>query len=229
MMIAMIYVIGSIILIAIIVGPGLWAQYVLNRYSKESPRFTYTGEQFAKRLIEQFQLKGVSVEKTKTGTDHYDPISKCVRIGENYYDQPSLTAMTVAAHEVGHAIQDYTAHPGLRTRLKLVQLANVAGKLGNGALIAAPILGVISRSPSVAFVIFGLAFLGFFMMVLVHLVTLPVEIDASFNRALPILKDAGYLNDQELSKARRILKACALTYVAQSLQSLLQLHRLFRR
>ncbi|MCG8673151.1 MAG: zinc metallopeptidase [Pseudomonadales bacterium] len=225
----MIYVLGSIILIIVIVGPGLWAQHVLSRYSKETPAITYTGQQFAQRLIEQFQLKGVKVEKTKAGTDHYDPISKCVRIGDNYYDQPSLTAITVAAHEVGHAIQDYTAHTGLRSRLKLVKFAQFAGQLGNGALIAAPILGVVSKSPTVAFVIFGFAFLGFFTMVLVHLITLPVEYDASFNRALPILKDAGYLNEQELSKARRILKACALTYVAQSLQSLLQLHRFIRR
>lgn len=225
----MIYVIGSIILILIIVGPGLWAQHVLRRYSKESAALTYTGEQFAQQLIDQFRLKGVTVEKTQAGTDHYDPLSKCVRIGDNYYDKASLTAITVAAHEVGHAIQDYTAHPGLRRRLKMVQVAQVAGKIGNGALIAAPILGLISKSPSVAFVVFGFAFLGMFTMVLVHLMTLPVEYDASFNRALPILKDAGYLDDTELSKARRILKACALTYVAQSLQSLLQLHRLFRR
>lgn len=225
----MIYVIGSIILLTIIVGPGLWAQHVLSRYSKEQPKFTYTGEQFAQRLINQFQLKGVKVEKTKAGTDHYDPISKCVRLGDNYYDQPSLTAITVAAHEVGHAIQDYTAHAGLRSRLQMVKIAQVAGKLGNGALIAAPILGIVSKSPTVAFMVFGLAFLGMFTMVLVHLITLPVEYDASFNRALPILEDAGYLDQQELSKARRILKACALTYVAQSLQSLLQLHRLFRR
>jgi Zn-dependent membrane protease YugP len=225
----MIYVIGSLALIAIIVGPGMWAQYVLKRYSTTSPAYGYSGSQFARRLIDQFQLKGVRVEPTRPGTDHYDPIEKCVRIGENYYDQPSLTAMTVAAHEVGHAIQDYTAHRGLRSRLKLVQLAEVAGKVGNGALIAAPILGIISRSPTVAFVVFGLAFLGFFMMVLVHMVTLPVEMDASFKRALPIMKDAGYLQEQDLRKARRILKACALTYVAQSLLSLLQLHRFFRR
>ena len=225
----MIYIIGSLALIALIVGPGMWAQYVLKRYSQASSEYRYSGGEFARRLIDQFQLKGVRVEKTAPGTDHYDPIDKCVRIGENYYEQRSLTAMTVAAHEVGHAIQDYTAHKGLRSRLKLVQLANAAGKLGNGALIAAPILGIISRSPSVAFVIFGLAFLGFFMMVLVHLITLPVELDASFNRALPILKDARYLKTQDLSKARQILKACALTYVAQSLLSLLQLHRFFRR
>lgn len=228
-MIDMIYIIGSLILIAVIVGPGMWAKYVLNRYSTATTGTPYTGREFAQRLIDQFQLKGVTVEKTKPGTDHYDPTSKCVRIGENYYEQPSLTAITVAAHEVGHAIQDYTAYPGLRSRIKLVQLAQVAGRVGNGALIAAPILGVISRSPSVAFVVFGLAFLGYFMMVLVHLITLPVEYDASFNRALPILRDAGYLNDQEMVKARSILKACALTYVAQSLQSLLQLHRIFRR
>ena len=225
----MIYLLGSLLFIAIITGPGLWARYVLDRYSREAPQFSYTGQQFAQRLIDQFKLKGVKVEKTQPGTDHYDPISKCVRISENYYDKASLTAITVAAHEVGHAIQDYTAHRGLRSRLKLVKIATVAGQLGNGALIAAPILGILSKSPSVAFMVFGLAFLGYFMMVVVHLITLPVEYDASFNRALPILKDAGYLNEKELGKARTILRACALTYVAQSLQSLLQLHRIFRR
>ncbi|PIE42005.1 MAG: peptidase [Gammaproteobacteria bacterium] len=225
----MIYVIGSIILLTLIVGPGLWAQHVLSRYSKEQPRLAYTGEQFAHRLINQFRLKGVTVEKTSAGSDHYDPISKCVRLGDNHYGQPSLTAITVAAHEVGHAIQDYTDHAGLRSRLEMVKVAQVAGKLGNGALIAAPVVGVVSQSPPVALLVFGLAFIGMFTMVLVHLITLPVEYDASFNRALPILEDGGYLDQQELSKARRILKACALTYVAQSLQSLLQLHRLFRR
>ena len=228
-MIAMIYLFGTLILIAIIVGPGMWAKYVLTRYSTEIPENAYTGQEFAVRLVNQFQLKGVKVEKTQSGTDHYDPIDKCVRLGENYFDTPSLTAITVAAHEVGHALQDYMGHPGLRARLELAKLASVAGKVGNAALIAAPILGLISRSSTVTFAVFGLAFLGFFMMVLVHLVTLPVEIDASFNRALPILKEANYLNEQDLAKARSILKACALTYVAQSLQSLLQLHRFFRR
>lgn len=225
----MIYIIGSVILIAVIAGPGIWAKLVLQRHSKPDPAYRYTGQQFAQRLIEQFRLKGVTVAQGQSGMNCYELDNKRVCLEETYFQQPSLTAITVAAHEVGHAIQDYTDYQGMRSRQKLAKTAMIAGRFSNGALIAAPLLGLVSRSPSVGLMIFGVALVGAITMVLVRLATLPVEIDASFNRALPILKDAGYLNEQDLRKARSILRACALTYVANSLQGLLQLQRFFRR
>lgn len=187
-----------------------------------------TGQEFAQCLIDQFELVDVGLEATKPGTDHYDPSSKYVRIGEDYYTKHSLTAIAVAAHEVGHALQDATHYPGMRLRTKLARFAVVAGQLGNGALIAAPIMMAIAKSPAMGGIIFGLALLGFSMTILMHLVTLPVEFDASFNRALPILKDCHYLSPTDLTKARRILTACAMTYVAQSLMSILQFQRWFK-
>ena len=101
----MILLVGVLVVLALIFAPSLWVKFVMNRYSSQLPEISGTGGELAKHLIERFSLKGVEVEITELG-DHYDPIEKKVRLVREHYESKSLTAIAIAAHEVGHAIQD---------------------------------------------------------------------------------------------------------------------------
>ncbi len=209
--------------LAVVFGPQLWAQRILKQHAKHRGEIPGTGGELAINLIENSKLEGVTVEKIPRG-DHYDPLEKVVRLSESVYDGKSLTAVVVAAHEVGHAIQDKFDYAPLRLRTRLVILARISERMGAMILIALPFITMLTRMPATGALLFlaGLAVL--LVPVAVHLVTLPVELDASFRRALPILA-LGYVPRDELPAARRILTACALTYVAASLSALLNFWR----
>lgn len=216
-----------IIFLAAVYAPQFWIGHVMKKHGKERHDFPGTGGELAQHLIEHFNLEGVVVEATDKG-DHYDPQSRTVRLSQNNYAKASLTAVAVAAHEVGHAIQHHRKERGLAARQSMVKIAMVTDRIAALFFLAAPVLFVVARTPAALFgmVAFGLALLG--IRILVHLVTLPVEYDASFNKALPILKEGGYLRDEDLSGARSVLKAAALTYVAAALMSLLDVARWIR-
>ncbi len=197
---------------------------MLRRYARPRPHLQGGGA-FARALLDRCGLQRVAVEPTELG-DHYDPAAKAVRLRPEHFHGPSLTAMAVAAHEVGHALQDHTGYRPLQLRTHLVLLTQQIERLGALALFLSPIALLITRIPLMG-LLFLVAGLGSLLApVLVHAVTLPVEWDASFRRALPLL--APHLSKRELAAARRILKACALTYLAASLASLLSLGGLFR-
>ncbi len=219
-------------LIGLVIWPQYWVKQVMKRNSGERQDFPGTGGELAKHLLEHFDIKGVGVEQTDQG-DHYDPETKMVRLSANNFRQSSLTAVAVAAHEVGHAMQHFDglqgrSDSGLGLRKKLVSVAQVSDKFASVFFLAAPVLTVIARTPAAFFtmVIFGIALLG--IRILVHLVTLPVEYDASFGKALPILEEGGYLHRDDLPAARSVLKAAALTYVAGAIMSLIDLARWIR-
>jgi Zn-dependent membrane protease YugP len=157
--------------------------------------------------------------------DHYDPETKTVRLTLDKFNGKSLTAVTVAAHEVGHAIQDHIGYQPLMERTRLVRVARGAEKLGGVVMMGIPIAVALAQTPvaGVVVLVAGMATMG--IATLVHLVTLPVEWDASFRRALPVLQQGNYLSPEDEQGARRILTAAALTYVAASLASLLNLWR----
>jgi Zn-dependent membrane protease YugP len=136
--------------------------------------------------------------------------------------------VVVAAHEVGHAIQDQQAYRPLRTRARLVAMAARAEKVGAVLMMAVPVVALVTRIPSTGLLIFlgGLATLC--IPLLVHLFTLPTEFDASYRRALPALKDGPLIPPEDFPAARRILTACALTYVAGALVGLLNVWRWIR-
>jgi Zn-dependent membrane protease YugP len=222
----MIWIVVILLLLALIVGPGLWVKHVLQKYGEPADRYRErgTGADLARHLLDKSGLSAVKVEATEAG-DHYDPESKTVRLSADNYSGHSLTAITVAAHEVGHAIQDGRGEMLFNTRQRLVRAAMKGERVGSVVLLAAPLVMLVTRAPQAGLFMVLLAVSSMALGTLVHLVTLPVELDASYGKALPILEKGGYLHDGDLPHARRILKAAALTYVAGSLASLLNLGR----
>ena len=216
----------GLIILGVIFLPGVWVQRVLSRYSEPADRYSGTGAQLARHLLDQHGMQAVKVEETKEG-DHYDPTDKAVRLTPDKYAGRSLTAITVAAHEVGHAVQDNEGYKPLKYRSHLVKVTQKFEKLGAAILMISPFVGAITRVPGLGIFMFlgGLMTLG--TSTLVHLITLPTEIDASFNRALPMLEKGRILKKVDERHARRILKAAAFTYVSASLMSLLNIARWF--
>ncbi len=220
----MFYLLIIIAIIALIFGPSYWVKHTLEKYSYPQDRYPGTGAELARILLDWAKLQAVKVEETDQG-DHYDPIQKVVRLTPDKFNGKSLTAITVAAHEVGHAIQDRDGYLPLRLRTRLVQLAAPAEKLGAAILMMAPVIVAVTRAPvmGVLFLVGGLLTLG--AATLVHLVTLPMEMHASFARALPMLEKGNYLIKGDEPHARRILRAAAWTYVSASLMTLLNIGR----
>ncbi|UJP03235.1 MAG: zinc metallopeptidase [Nitrosomonas sp.] len=220
----MLYLILVIVIAALIVGPSYWVKHTLAKYSHPEDRYPGTGAELARILLDWANLQTVKVEVTEQG-DHYDPIAKAVRLTEDKFNGKSLTAITVAAHEVGHAIQDRDGYLPLKWRTRLVQIAAPAEKLGAVILMIAPIVAVALRAPAAGalFLAGGLLTLG--SAVVVHMVTLPMEWHASFARALPMLEQGKYLIQGDEPHARRILRAAAWTYVSASLMALLNIGR----
>jgi Zn-dependent membrane protease YugP len=218
------FILIAVIVAAIIFGPSLWAKRTFSRYSREIPDMPGTGSELARHLLDRFDMQQVKVEITQQG-DHYDPAEKVVRLSPDNYKGKSLTAIAVAAHEVGHAIQDKQDSPLLHTRTRLIKTAQLAEKAGSVAMLAIPFVTAATRAPGTGILLFLVGFGSIFVSTLVHLVTLPVELDASFGKALPILKNGEYISAQHETAINKILKAAAFTYVAQSLASLLNLAR----
>ena len=215
---------GIIALLALLFGPQLWVQWVLRRHARPRDDFPGSGGQFARHLLDRLGLQHVKVVSTGAG-DHYDPGSRRVALAPEHYGGHSLTAVVIAAHEVGHALQHAQGDGWFRLRQRLAGLAQAAQALGNLLFLAAPVIGLAGRTPVAGWLALAGALAAFGASTLVHLVTLPVELDASFRRALPLLEAGRYLPPADRPAARSILRAAALTYVAASLASLLNLWR----
>lgn len=218
--------IGLTLLAAISFIPQWWTRSILRRYSQPHPELPGSAQQFAEHLIRKYQLDDVRIEQTEQG-DHYDPIEKVVRLSTQNYHSNSLTAIVTTAHEIGHAIQHKTHYEPLLTRTQLVERAAILQKFSGIALIATPILIPLLHTPMIGLITFGAGFIAMGIPVIIHLSTLSVEYDASFKRALPLLEQGEYLNPSDMKKARRILNACAMTYVSASLASLFNLWKWF--
>ncbi len=216
-----------LIVLAAITLPQIWVRLTIDRYGTDRPDLQGTGGELARHLLNHYDMPDVKVEVTDAG-DHYDPEAKAVRLLRKHHDGRSLAAVAIAAHEVGHAIQDGRGERLLQVRQRLAKLAASTDRIAGLFFIGAPILGAIARTPAafLALLGIGVALLG--VRVITTLVTLPVEYDASFAKALPILKDGRYVDDRDVPAIRRLLRAAALTYVAGALISLINLARWIR-
>tara|TARA_B100000524_G_scaffold89659_1_gene41983 strand:- start:203 stop:889 length:687 start_codon:yes stop_codon:yes gene_type:complete len=215
---------GALIVLALIFGPSLWVKMVMRRYSSEKPEIPGTGGELAEHLINRFSLKNVKVEVTELG-DHYDPIEKKVRLLREHYESKSLTAIAIAAHEVGHAIQDHQGDKRLATRTKMAPVVDKVARWSVAIIYLSPVIGIITRHPMPFSLLLLLGLSGFIARMMVHAVTLPIEFDASFSKALPLLREGNYVSQANEKAVNRILRAAALTYVSAALADILNLGR----
>lgn len=188
------------------------------RYSSVMTRRGVTGMQVARSILDSRGLYDVSVEPVRGNlTDHYDPRTRTVRLSESVYGKTSVSAVSVAAHECGHAVQHQVGYAPLTFRNTIVPVVNFASSASWILLILGFALSALN-----------LVYIGIYMFaatVVFQLVTLPVEFNAS-SRALKIVQEMGIVDADELKGSKKVLSAAALTYVAAALTSVLQLLRL---
>ena len=215
------------VVFALAVLPQMWVKGVIERHSAERPDFPGTGGELARHLLDGMGLRAVGVEETDQG-DHYDPEAKTVRLLPQHLHGRSLSAVVIAAHEVGHAMQDATDYAPLKARTKLAKQAQRIESVGAVIMLAAPVMMILAKSPHMLFLelLAGALILG--VTVIMHATTLPVEFDASFRRALPLLEAGNYVSQEDMDAARQILRAAAYTYVAAAAMSLLNVARWLR-
>ena len=216
---------GLCLLLTLLLGPQLWTRHVFKRHDAPLAELPGTGGELARHLLERLKLKDFSVQALETAGDHYDPENKTVFLSPGVHEGKSLTAVVVAAHEVGHALQHFTGFKPLYLRWNLAKYIAFVEKAASVLLVSFPFVALLSKSPLAGglMLVLGLAIL--LLPVVFHLITLPVEWDASFNRALPLLLEGEYLPRSAEPVIRRILTAAALTYVSASLFSLLNFYR----
>ena len=193
-------------------------QSTFRRYSKVASLCGLSGAEAARRILDSEGLYQVRVQPIRGSlTDHYDPRSKTVNLSETVYGSRSLSALGVAAHECGHAIQDAKEYTPLRVRSALVPVANFGSQFSWILFF----IGLLFSSQ----ILCQIGILLFCLALLFQLVTLPVEFNAS-HRALVKLGDMGLMNRSEVKNTRKVLRAAAMTYVAAVCTSLLYLLRM---
>lgn len=186
-----------------------------------------TGGELAEHLVERFKLAGVKVEKGSQDQNHYSPSEKLIRLSPDNYEGRSITAVAVAAHEVGHAIQFDREEPLSQLRGKYIPISVLLGKIGVYMLLALPVVTFALNSPAAFMAFVGLSLAFQLAGAAMYLIVLPEEFDASFNKALPILEEGEYLQGHMLPAARKVLKAAALTYCAGALANVVNIGRWF--
>lgn len=212
---------GFLIYFAILLIVPIWAQMrvksTYKKYSKVGNSTGKTGAEVAREILDQNGLYSVQVEPVRGMlSDHYDPRSKVVRLSEDNYYGSSIAGAAVAAHEVGHAIQDAEGYAFLRFRHALVPVANIGSNFSFFLILGGMLLS------STNMFLLGIIFMS--AAVLFQFVTLPVEFNAS-SRAMDQIVSTGLIRNNEERGARRVLNAAALTYVAGALVALLELAR----
>lgn len=218
---------GSLLLLALVFAPSLWVRYVFKKHGTERRDLPGTGGELARHLLDEADLTEVKVETTDLG-DHYDPDARAVRLKREHHDGQSITAVAVAAHEVAHAVQHAREEGAFMRRMKLVGQLVWIDRAATGILILTPVVFAVLHSPGLAVLQVVAAVALLTTHVVVHVTTLPVELDASFGKALPALHRGRYLSHRDLPAARRVLEAAAYTYVAAALATLLNVVRWFR-
>ena len=200
---------------------SLYAQYkvksTFNKYHEEYSNKGISGAEVARKLLKENGLDNVAVKQVDGKlSDHYDPKEKVLNLSGDVYSSNSLAAIGVAAHETGHAIQDAKGYNPMKIRAALVPAANLGSNFG----LPLAVMGFIFWD--------SLMYVGlivFLAAVLFHMITLPVEFNAS-NRALIALKQGNYLSDEELQGSKKVLRAAAFTYVAATIVAIANLLRI---
>lgn len=211
-------------MILVLIGAvlSMWASSrvsgTFNKFARVRSASGMTGAEAARRLLQSQGIYDVTVEAVRGElTDHYDPRSKTVKLSESVCNQTSIAALGVAAHECGHAIQDNVGYSPLRIRSAFVPIANFGSQLSLPLIFLGYFIGL------TPFITVGIWM--FVLAVAFQLITLPVEFNAS-SRALTLLDETGIMGTTEVTQAKKVLSAAALTYVASAAGMVLQLLRL---
>lgn len=221
----MLYALLIIVILAIFYGPQIWVKLVLKKNAAELPQLNGTGGELAIHLLKRFSLENVKVEASAPGQDHYDPAENAVRLSPEHLNGKSLTAVAVAAHEVGHAIQFNRKEAVTHLRERYLSHAIVIRKAGTIILMLSPLVFAVFHVPHALLITVLVGLLTMLTSVAMYVAILPEEWDASFNKALPILVDGDYVDEKQIKAVRSVLRACALTYVAAALADILSLWR----
>lgn len=193
-------------------------QSAFNKYSKVKSYRHLTGADAARKILDENGLYNIRVEHISGNlSDHYDPSANVIRLSDATYASDSVAAIGVAAHEAGHAVQHAVGYAPIKLRNSMVPAVNICQTLSMPLFILGLILGATGLA-NVGIVLFSAA-------LVFQVVTLPVEFDAS-RRAIKILDQSAMLDEEELSGAKKVLRAAAMTYVAAVLASVLQILRL---
>ena len=199
-----------------------------NKYSKVFNKKGYTGADLARDMLEKAGVFGVNVERVSGSlTDHYDPRTKVLRLSDAVYSSKSIAALGVAAHETGHAIQDEEEYAFLKLRSLMVPIANIGSNASMPLIILGILMGALSSSSNASTGMFfvQLGIILFAVSVLFTVITLPVEFNAS-SRAISMLEEYHYLENEEIKPAKKVLSAAAMTYVAATAVAIANLLRL---
>jgi Zn-dependent membrane protease YugP len=221
----MVYFIVTALLLACVFGPSYWVKYAMWRNSKTIADMPGTGGELAEHLLQRFGLEGFILEETLPGQDHFDFAAKAVRFSPKNYSGKSITAIAVATHEVGHALQFFKHEKIFQLHQKYIPTVLRFKKIGIVLISIAPLIALVLKIPVL---ILGCVLLSLFFQLLgtfMYFIVLPEEWDASFGKALPILIDGEYLSEQHERPIKRVLKAAALTYVAGALADILNIGR----
>jgi uncharacterized protein len=212
--------------------PGMllmaWAQMHVKgtyyKYANVSSSLGMTGAEVAQSILQNMGVNDVSVEPVPGElSDHYDPSARAVRLSEGVYGSTSLSAAAIAAHECGHVLQDVEHYAPMNIRASLVPFANFGSQFSS--LVVMLGIGLASSGMLLGNTVVNVGIALFLAAVLFHVVTLPVEFDAS-RRALKIINDLGILQGEENKAAKKVLSAAAFTYVATTIYYVLQLIQL---
>lgn len=207
--------------------------YTFKRFSEFLVLRNFTGRDVAERILTANQLSGkfgagyaVKIEPVAGHlTDSYSPKEKVLRLSDGVYNNVSIAAVAVAAHECGHALQDANGYIPNKIRNVLVPVANIGSKFGPYIAVLGVIFTYVIPGSLIGNIIFNIGILGFFAAAAFYLITLPVEINAS-RRAIAILRDEQILTEDELSGVKKVLIVAALTYFVAAAASIITLLRL---
>ena len=213
-----------IVLLSISILPVIWINYVFKKNDEILPNMPFNGIEFGNQLIKELELKDVYLEKTLIG-DHYDLDQRKVKVGEDRLRKKSLTSISIICHEIGHAIQHAENYTPLITRTKLVKNTLWINKIAFAVIyIGLPIIFATGYLPLIKVCVLLILF-SLFIGVVIHLVTLEVELDASFNKAMPIIKKK--IPAVYHDSCRSILRAAAFTYVVGVFKNLISLRMIW--
>lgn len=228
--------------ILVIIGAALcmaasaYVKSTFRKYNSFGTNSNFTGADVAKIILQKSGITDVQIGHIKGElTDHYNPGRHIINLSDSVYDNHSVAAVAVAAHECGHVVQHHVGYLPIKLRTALVPLANVGSKLGLPMILIGIALGGLASyvneygqtvsGGGIGALLCTIGIWAFALGTAFQIVTLPVEFDAS-HRALKMLDEYGILNSEELGKGRAVLTAAALTYVAAAASSILQLIRI---